>query len=99
MPEKSPDFFNIILNILSEKHTESLSLEELTKFVFANLGNYPSFNIEGTVDDRKAQSLILDDLIKMDDLGLVFLDPETDKSSITPAGQIKAAAAQRNSIF
>jgi hypothetical protein len=99
MPEKSPDFFNLILNILSENHSGSFSLEELTKLVFANLGIYRSFNIEETFADRKEHSLILDHLIKLDDLGLVFLNPETDKSSITPAGQIKIAAERRNSLF
>jgi len=99
MPEKSTDFVNLILNILSENHAGSFSLEELTKLVFANLGNDRNFNIDETFAERQEQSFILDHLIKLDDLGLVFLNPETDKSSITPAGQIKAAATQRNSIF
>lgn len=99
MPEKSTGFFNLILRILSENDAGSFSLEELTKHFFANLGNYRNIDIEETFDERQKQSLILDHLIKLDDLGLVFLNPETDKSSITAAGQIKAAATQRNSIF
>ncbi|UUW11224.1 hypothetical protein NLG42_10535 [Flavobacterium plurextorum] len=99
MPEKSNDFFNLILRILSENHAGSFSLEELTKLVFTNLGNYRNIDIEETFEERQKQSLILDHLIKLDDLGLVFLNPETDNSSITAAGQIIAAAAQRNSIF
>jgi|GEM_PF-6086901 hypothetical protein len=99
MPEKSNDFFNLILRILSENHAGSFSLEELTKLVFANFGNYSNIDIEEAFDERHKESIILDQLIKLDDLGLVFLNPETDNSSITAAGQIKAAAAQRNSIF
>ncbi|MDQ1164627.1 hypothetical protein [Flavobacterium sp. SORGH_AS_0622] len=83
MPEKSTDFFNLILRILSENHAGSFSLEELTKQVFANLGNYRNIDIEENFDERQKQSLILDHLIKLDDLGLVFLNPETDKSSIS----------------
>ena len=99
MPEKSTDFFNLILNILSENHTGSFSLEELTKLVFANFGNYSNIDIEETFEERQKQSIILDQLIKLDDLGLVFLNSETDKSTITAAGQIKVAAARRNSLF
>ncbi|MFH7001201.1 hypothetical protein [Flavobacterium bizetiae] len=97
MPEKSTDFFNLILKILSENHAGSFALVELTKLVFANFQNYSNTDIEETFDERQKQSIILDQLIKLDDLGLVFLNPENDKSSITAAGQIKAVAARRNS--
>lgn len=99
MPDQSPDLFYLILYILCENPAESLSLDELTKLALTRTRNYNNSNIEETGTDPKEQSIILDHLLKLDDLGLIILNPETDKSTITVAGQKKAAAPHHDGLF
>ena len=87
MPDKTTDFLILILRILSENHDKSLSLDELENYVSLQQKN--CFENGKIAQQLENQSIILDHLILLDSQGLIFLDPETDRSSITAEGSQK----------
>jgi hypothetical protein len=78
MPEITVDLKLKILSTLAAKDSQSFSLEELTQIVF------PA-GTEGSVNRSELnlrQSKVLEILIFLADLNLIYLDSQTDRSSI-----------------
>lgn len=78
----------IILQLLSARYGISCSVEELTELVLNTarsskpFGNHP-------VPEKEIQAILLETLLLLNEQGLVFLDPDTDRSVITVKGLLK----------
>lgn len=77
-----------ILQLLSVRYGVSCSLEELTELVHntASSSN-PSGN--HSEHEKENQAVLLENLLLLNEQGLIFLDPNTDRSVITIKGLLK----------
>lgn len=80
--------FNLLVQILKAlaENQKSLTLEELTKIIRTNKNLNKIYSLD---TDREEQAVILDTLIKLNDQGLISLNPDNDKSSLTKEGREK----------
>ena len=77
-----------ILQLLSVRYGISCSLEELTELVFnTTKSSNPSTN--HLAHEKENQAVLLENLLMLNQQGLIFLDPDTDRSVITIKGLLK----------
>lgn len=89
MQSKTFNLFETILNILAQNYNKSFSLEDLTAKLSC-ISNDLYSNGELIAKKRENQAQVLEALIRLNDIGLIFLDSSNDKSFITLRGLIIA---------
>ncbi|PBJ05626.1 hypothetical protein [Flavobacterium sp. ACN6] len=85
---ETPPIFLKVLQILADRYGMSCSLEELTRLT----GPAASKNMhymDQSAFEKESQASILDMLLVLNDQGLIFLNPDNDRSVITIKGLIK----------
>ena len=86
--ETLPLFYIKVLQVLAGKYGTNCTLEELTSLL-DQACNITTVFPENLSNENKKQARLLDALIFLNDRGDIFLNPNTDSSSITIKGLIK----------
>ncbi|MEP6803950.1 MAG: hypothetical protein ABI892_05480 [Flavobacterium sp.] len=85
--ETLPNFHIKILQMLADRYGMSCSLEELTSLLTTVFNTYTPVN-ESIFDEKKKQARVLDTLILLDKEGYLFLNSNSDESTISIKGLI-----------
>ncbi|KQX02194.1 hypothetical protein [Flavobacterium sp. Root420] len=77
-----------ILQILAVRYGTDCTLEELTNLC-TQVSNFTTVFTDNLSNENEKQAIFLDALIFLNDRGHIFLNSNTDRSSITIKGLIK----------
>jgi hypothetical protein len=83
--ETSSKFLIKILEILASRYGTSFTLEELTSLLDPVVSSSAEFTGDIPAETQN-QVLVLEALLLLNDQGYIFLNPNTDKSTITIKG-------------
>ena len=85
--ESLPQFYIKVLEILSVRYGLACTLEEMTSLLTPAMNAKKTFT-GNMFPDQQKQATVLDALLVLNEKGLLILNPNTDKSSITIKGLI-----------
>ena len=86
--ETLPIFHIKVLQILAGRYGTNCTLEELTS-ILTQVSNFTTVFTDNLSSENEKQARVLDALIFLNNQGHIFLNSNTDRSSITIKGLIK----------